>query len=64
MADFAEHLAAEQCFAKEYEDQGTNRLMANIVAFSGVSVEMLETLHQSPFFARGFQNCFQFERLD
>ena len=37
---------------------------AVIVACSGTSVEMLQTLDQSPFFSRGVQNCFRFERLD
>ena len=105
MADIAEHLAAEQCFAIEFEDLGTNQFMtlrfwkgqilcrvlicrnwlptteltgelwslarllsvvstkADMVACSGIPVELLQTIHQSPFFARGVHNCFRFERL-
>ena len=37
---------------------------ADIVACSGVPVELLQTLDQSPFFTRGVQSCFRIEQLD
>ena len=36
---------------------------ADVVACSGVPVELLQTLDQSPHFARGVQSCFRFEQL-
>ena len=36
---------------------------AGVVACSGVPVELLQTLDQSPHFARGVQSCFRFEQL-
>ena len=36
---------------------------ADVVACSGVPVELLQTLDQSPHFVRGVQSCFRFEQL-
>ena len=36
---------------------------ADVVACSGVPVELLQTLDQSPHFARGVPSCFRFEQL-
>ena len=36
---------------------------ADVVACSGVPVELLQTLDRSPHFVRGVQSCFRFEQL-